>query len=78
MKPVIDRRPETCGPLKDCPFLSCPLKDQYTRYMDCCPMCDYCLDQWGKETHDNGASWWYYNKKCTCDRGVISFGLKIL
>ena len=24
-------RPDTCGPLKNCPFLSCPLEDQYTK-----------------------------------------------
>ena len=40
--------------------------------IDCCPICDYCIDQWGKATHDNGTTWWYYDKKCICINGHIS------
>jgi len=25
------KRPDSCSPLKNCPFLSCPLDDQYTK-----------------------------------------------
>ena len=64
-------QPEYCPPLKECPFLSCPLKDQYTPYQKCCPICDYCVDQWGKETYDNQKQWWYYDQKCTCNKGHI-------
>lgn len=64
-------QPEYCPPLKECPFLSCPLKDQYTPYQKCCPICDYCVDQWGKETYSNQQQWWYYDQKCTCDQGHI-------
>ena len=37
--------PEACPPLEQCPQLSCPLRDQYTPYQECCPRCDYCNDQ---------------------------------
>ena len=47
--------PERCPPVKTCPFLSCPLKDQFTPYQKCCPECKYCIDQviYPKSTSDN-------------------------